>query len=354
MPRVRPARRQEEEGGGGNEHAGGVSTGPSGTVETQQQGEGGGWEEAPAERQPKAAVDESDAPLPGGSLHHRGALLVRLLPPEAADVAAPACFALPAEQDYWDPHVDQQNVASYDVSAVLYLSSQMSAVDADAAGDADAAAAAAVDANTADASFTGGDFRFHDGDAYGDSYKEGDVAVAPEAGTLLTFTSGVENPHSAGRVATGARFALAMWFTRDKGQATTLVPPAPLGGTPPPPPLALWATDRAIASAAACGLASNDSLRESLAEAEATGRPLHVGLIAPHAHQEPSAWRDVHRRDVGPERAGVHRRPPEQPPRPERLPPHRRNRRNRRARLPSSRQRCWRRCVIRSARASGQ
>ena len=33
-------------------------------------------------------------------------------------------FALPAEQDYWEPHVDQLNVAAYDVSAVLYLATQ--------------------------------------------------------------------------------------------------------------------------------------------------------------------------------------------------------------------------------------
>jgi hypothetical protein len=206
-----------------------------------------------------AAAAASDAASAGvcTSLYHRGALLVRLTPPESADELAPACFALPAEQDYWEPHVDKHNAAQYDVSAVLYLSTQ---------GE----------------QFEGGDFRFHD--------QGGDVSVAPRAGHLLTFSSGGENPHSAGRVFKGARFALACWFTASPAHAVQLPPPAasgstaaPLGGpptaplpptAPPPPPLPLWSSDRALTSAAECCLASNDALRDALMEAHAYGRPV--------------------------------------------------------------------------------
>ena len=238
--------------------------------------------QAPVEPEAADNGQSSKRPRPPLHLHHRGALLVRLLPPESADALAPACFALPAAQDYWDAHVDQHNVASYDVSGVLYLASQ---------GE----------------HFTGGSFRFHD--------TAGDCVVEPNAGHLLTFSSGSENPHSAGRVASGSRFALACWFTRDATQAVELPPPPPSSPLsspeqpsallppassldpqrtpPPPPPLPLWSSDRAIASAAQCCLASNDPLHEALLVAESRGRPLAKTLHDEEPGAEshgPAAW----------------------------------------------------------------
>lgn len=63
------------------------------------------------------ADDEAFAPRAAQHLYHRGALLVRLLPPEAAEAGAPACWGLRALQEYWSAHVDQHNAAEYDVSS---------------------------------------------------------------------------------------------------------------------------------------------------------------------------------------------------------------------------------------------
>ena len=81
---------------------------------------------------------------------------------------------------YWNAHVDKANIASYDYSALLYLNTQ---------GDG----------------FTNGDFAFIDDDD--------DKTVAPIAGRLLMFTSGLENLHQVREVTKGARYVLAMWFT---------------------------------------------------------------------------------------------------------------------------------------------
>ena len=141
----------------------------------------------------------------------------------------------------------------YDVSAVLYLS-------------------------TLGSEFDGGAFAFHDAD--------GDTPLSPTAGTLLTFSAGGENPHSAGRVHAGARFALACWFTYDPSRAVELSPPlAPAEA--PTHPLVLWSADRSMASAAACCLASNDPLRAAIEEASAKGRA--VNTAAP-ALPSPTAW----------------------------------------------------------------
>ena len=214
-------------------------------------------EEAPELTAAPATAEDSteDSAQP---LHHRGALLVRLLPPDEAEATAPACWALPARQDYWEPHVDQHNAADYDVSAVLYLTSQ-------------------------DVDFRGGSFAFHDADH--------DVAVAPRQGHLLTFSSGAENPHSAGRVTAGCRFALAMWFTRDARHAVELPPLLPAEALSVAAPLPLWSSDRAIASAASCCLASNDPLQEALLEASARGQPLSRVLAAQASFATPAAWR---------------------------------------------------------------
>jgi predicted 2-oxoglutarate/Fe(II)-dependent dioxygenase YbiX len=82
---------------------------------------------------------------------------------------------------YWNAHVDKANIASYDYSALLYLTT---------GGGVD---------------FLGGDFAFIDPGV--------DRIVEPVAGRLLTFTSGLENLHQVRRVTHGARFVLAMWFT---------------------------------------------------------------------------------------------------------------------------------------------
>ena len=205
-------------------------------------------------RSPESSTSDGSMPTPGEAaaaaapsprLYHRGALLVRLMPPTAAEAAAPACWQLAAEQPYWDPHVDAHNVAEYDVSAVLYLASQ---------GE----------------HFSDGSFAFHDEDA--------DCITRPASGSLLTFSSGAENPHSAGRVSTGVRFALAMWFTRERAHAIPLPPSLPWEQHAQLAALPLWAADRSIESAAHCCLASNDPLYEALAAAQARGLPLSRAL----------------------------------------------------------------------------
>ena len=262
-----------------------------------------------------ASSSSSSPPPPPSALYHRGALLVRLLPPESADRLAPACFSLPAEQPYWDPHVDKHNADQYDVSAVLYLSTQVTSTPPSTLKlNPNPGRTLPIHSSTPTSplhflhppfsphlfpcclsstqgiEFDGGDFNFHD--------ESGDQAVQPVRGSLLTFSSGGENPHSAGRVSAGARFALACWFTRDPANAVPLPPLPNAAGdtsssaaaagdtalassststcstTSSPPPLPLWASDRAIASAAECCLASNDPLREALLLAQASGRPL--------------------------------------------------------------------------------
>jgi predicted 2-oxoglutarate/Fe(II)-dependent dioxygenase YbiX len=85
---------------------------------------------------------------------------------------------------YWHAHVDKCSILSYDISAVLYLNT------------------------SGEGTFEGGAFAFLDADA--------DRLVEPRAGRLLGFTSGVENVHQVRRVACGARYAVAMWFTLSK------------------------------------------------------------------------------------------------------------------------------------------
>ena len=82
---------------------------------------------------------------------------------------------------YSNAHVDKANIASYDYSALLYLST---------GGGAD---------------FEGGELAFLDGDA--------ERLVTPRAGRLVAFSSGLENLHQVREVTRGERFVLAMWFT---------------------------------------------------------------------------------------------------------------------------------------------
>jgi predicted 2-oxoglutarate/Fe(II)-dependent dioxygenase YbiX len=108
-------------------------------------------------------------------LYDSGALLMRL-DAEFADDA----YEVNHSHAYWNPHVDKANIASYDYSALLYLNAQGNA-------------------------FEGGDFAFVD--------EDDDKTVAPRAGRLLTFTSGLENLHLVREVTKGSRLVLAMWFT---------------------------------------------------------------------------------------------------------------------------------------------
>ena len=108
-------------------------------------------------------------------LYDSGALLTRLKADFDDDI-----FEVNHTHVYWNAHVDKANIASYDYSALLYLNTQ---------GDG----------------FTGGDFAFIDDDD--------DKTVAPIAGRLLMFTSGLENLHQVREVTKGARYVLAMWFT---------------------------------------------------------------------------------------------------------------------------------------------
>ena len=109
------------------------------------------------------------------TLYDSGALLTRLKADFDDDM-----FEVNHTHVYWNAHVDKANIASYDYSALLYLNSQ---------GDG----------------FMGGDFAFIDDDD--------DKTVAPIAGRLLMFTSGLENLHQVREVTKGTRYVLAMWFT---------------------------------------------------------------------------------------------------------------------------------------------
>lgn len=81
---------------------------------------------------------------------------------------------------YWNAHVDEAQVAAFQFSAVLYLS-------------------------TAGSDFSGGAFSFRDSDA--------DRIVEPRAGRLTFFSGGLENVHRVEHVGAGSRFVFAMWFT---------------------------------------------------------------------------------------------------------------------------------------------
>jgi hypothetical protein len=174
---------------------------------------------------------------------------------------AAGCWRVCPRQPYWDVHVDRHNASTYHVSAVLYLATgeeaaggrggvegEETALDsggAEAGGVAGGVAGGKKRAERADLAgldgtasvsaydeglratsatpapspssgspllpvspcFRGGAFSFHDGEA--------DVVLYPEAGSLLTFSSGAENPHSVSRVEAGCRFALVAWFTQE-------------------------------------------------------------------------------------------------------------------------------------------
>eukprot|EP00927_Polykrikos_kofoidii_P076629 TRINITY_DN73698_c0_g1_i1.p1 TRINITY_DN73698_c0_g1~~TRINITY_DN73698_c0_g1_i1.p1 ORF type:complete len:463 (-),score=81.05 TRINITY_DN73698_c0_g1_i1:8-1396(-) len=115
---------------------------------------------------------------PGGeSLCLVGALMKRLRLP-----AEDGPNQVEPKHDPYVPHSDQVNVAGYEYSALLYLST---------AGD----------------DFDGGDFVFLDEDK--------DRAVRLNAGDLVAFTSGLENLHRAAPMTWGARYVVGFWFGRE-------------------------------------------------------------------------------------------------------------------------------------------
>ena len=92
----------------------------------------------------------------------------------------------------------------------------------------------------------------------------------------------------------GCRLALAMWFTRNAAAAVELPPPLSAEQARALAPLPLWSVDRAVASAAACSLASNDPLHEAMLSAVlsagARGEPLSRVIAAEESAVPPSAW----------------------------------------------------------------
>lgn len=108
---------------------------------------------------------------------------------------------------YWHSHVDipsdyvhdTLNIASYDYSALLYLSTH---------GD----------------DFEGGKLAFVDADA--------DRIVRPVRGRLVTFSAGAENLHRVERVTEGTRYVFALWFTSSCASPGKAVGSSCAGGQP--------------------------------------------------------------------------------------------------------------------------
>ena len=113
-----------------------------------------------------------------------GWLFSSICPPRGAESPDPWPLA-----GIYAPHVDRANVASYDMSALLYLT------DADVDHD-------------------GGRFAFHDPDR--------DRLVKPIAGRMLTFCAGWHQLHSVRPVTRGERMVLSVWYqsTLPKSTAT--------------------------------------------------------------------------------------------------------------------------------------
>ena len=110
-------------------------------------------------------------------VYHAGSMLTRL----TVNFDPGDGWEVDPNYDYSNPHVDKANRAAYDYSALLYLN--------DGGG----------------VNFTGGNFHFLDTNA--------DYTITPRSGRLITFTSGLENPHRVETVTSGTRYVLAMWFT---------------------------------------------------------------------------------------------------------------------------------------------
>lgn len=113
--------------------------------------------------------------LNASDLFYSGSLLKRMDYPPLDDG-----MQLDPSHDSSNPHVDKANIASYDWSALLYLTS-------------------------VGKEFEGGELAFNDLDA--------DRVVQPLAGRLVAFSSGLENLHRVMPMTGGKRYVLSMWFT---------------------------------------------------------------------------------------------------------------------------------------------
>eukprot|EP00434_Breviolum_minutum_P006326 symbB.v1.2.005585.t1/scaffold326.1/size228935/7 len=127
----------------------------------------------------------SDA-LGGIKLFFSGALLVRLqIPPIEGKMQQNS-----SRGDEFSAHVDKANVASYDWSALLYLS-------------------------TVGEDFEGGELLFLDDDI--------DSQLAPKAGQLVFFSSGLENVHRVRPMTFGRRLVAMAQEAKVTGQKETRV-----------------------------------------------------------------------------------------------------------------------------------
>ena len=164
-----------------------------------------------------------------------GAFVARLRPP--APARRRRAFEAPKPKPYWNVHVDEFNVASYEHTALLYLSDD----------------------------FEGGRFAMYDGDG-------GDRVHAPRAGDVLAFSGDASNLHRVERVAAGCRFALtALFHEGDPG-------PVFAGGAKRSGSLRSW--DDALRSAAEVSLAAQDPRRDALLD-DADATPLASRLAGP-------------------------------------------------------------------------
>ncbi|KAH9255727.1 hypothetical protein BASA81_006121 [Batrachochytrium salamandrivorans] len=84
--------------------------------------------------------------------------------------------------EYWHEHCDKNNTEHYDYSALVHLTDY-------------------------GVNFTGGEFVF--------TTEPQDKQILPEAGMLVTFASGAENPHRVNKVVSGKRLAWSTWWTCD-------------------------------------------------------------------------------------------------------------------------------------------
>ena len=164
-----------------------------------------------------------------------GAFLARLQPPGAsarrrALESKPRC--------YWNVHVDEYNVDTYEHTTLLYLSDHGS-------------------------DFTGGRFVFYDGDGV-DRYLE------PSAGTVICFRGDAANLHAVEKVSSGCRFALTALFHESSD-------PGPLfeAGGGGGDPYASW--DALLRSAAETSLMAQDARRRDLLD-DASSAPVAARL----------------------------------------------------------------------------
>ena len=107
--------------------------------------------------------------------------------------------------EYWHPHVDANNTAHYDYSALVYLSTSSEDFGVEILTfmmrrRVRLIAHLSSMTRTWPIVVTG----------------EPSHTVAPRVGRMITFGSGRENPHRVERVTKGTRYVLSFWFTCDE------------------------------------------------------------------------------------------------------------------------------------------